>query len=328
MGGVGRARCGGSGCGVQQELKAESRRREQAGKRAARPRSRPPRLPSTPPARERPLGLLGVWGSIIEAWLHELLPADAAARAEGGLGVVVTEMPAFKQARAARRRAWLCGLNFVAAFGGARWHAPLPHPPCPSPFPSSHSSGWRRLLTRLTWSTCAWPPPMCPSCWTSSSRAPAAARPAWTAASRTLSRAAPRTGCGARAARRVFGRRRGEIARAAVCASPAWRPLPRLQRLPLTPLRPPPPSPSRPLPTIQWGGGCVLFDYFDDPNIVRNGRFDMLKLKVRAEGNAAEGGKAGQGTFAHVSRTPSRPALTHPRSPHHPRSTLRLSASC
>lgn len=47
---------------------------------------------------ERPLGLVGVWGSIIERWLHDLLPPDAAERAAGGeLGVVVTELPALKQ---------------------------------------------------------------------------------------------------------------------------------------------------------------------------------------------------------------------------------------
>lgn len=31
----------------------------------------------------------------------------------------------------------------------------------------------------------------------------------------------------------------------------------------------------------QWGGDAVLFDYFDDPAIPRQGRMDMLKLKVR-----------------------------------------------
>lgn len=47
---------------------------------------------------ERPLGLVGVWGSIIEAWLHELLPADAAERCGGGgLGVVVARLPALEQ---------------------------------------------------------------------------------------------------------------------------------------------------------------------------------------------------------------------------------------
>jgi hypothetical protein len=46
---------------------------------------------------DRPLGLVGVWGSIIEAWLHELLPADAAARCSGGMGVVVTQLPSCRQ---------------------------------------------------------------------------------------------------------------------------------------------------------------------------------------------------------------------------------------
>jgi hypothetical protein len=47
---------------------------------------------------ERPLGLVGVWGRIIEAWLDELLPDDAAARCNGGgLQVVVTRLPRFEQ---------------------------------------------------------------------------------------------------------------------------------------------------------------------------------------------------------------------------------------
>ncbi len=29
---------------------------------------------------ERPLGLVGIWGSLIEQWLDDLLPADAAER--------------------------------------------------------------------------------------------------------------------------------------------------------------------------------------------------------------------------------------------------------
>jgi hypothetical protein len=30
---------------------------------------------------------------------------------------------------------------------------------------------------------------------------------------------------------------------------------------------------------LQCGGDAVVYDYFDDPNIVRNGRMDMLSLK-------------------------------------------------
>jgi len=46
---------------------------------------------------ERPLGLVGVWGSIIERWLDELLPHDAAELCRGELGVVVTQLPSCKQ---------------------------------------------------------------------------------------------------------------------------------------------------------------------------------------------------------------------------------------
>ena len=46
---------------------------------------------------ERPMGLAGSWGGVIEGWLHELLPADAAERCRGGLGVVITQLPSCRQ---------------------------------------------------------------------------------------------------------------------------------------------------------------------------------------------------------------------------------------
>lgn len=42
---------------------------------------------------ERPLGLMGTWGGLIEQWLHDLLPADAAERCRGQVGIVVTQLP-------------------------------------------------------------------------------------------------------------------------------------------------------------------------------------------------------------------------------------------
>ncbi|KAI8470674.1 MAG: hypothetical protein J3K34DRAFT_368355 [Monoraphidium minutum] len=45
----------------------------------------------------KPLGLVGSWGGLIEQWMHDLLPADAAERCRGDLGVVVTEVPAWRQ---------------------------------------------------------------------------------------------------------------------------------------------------------------------------------------------------------------------------------------
>jgi hypothetical protein len=42
---------------------------------------------------ERPMGLLGCWGTIIEQWLDDLLPADAAQRCSGQVGIVVTQLP-------------------------------------------------------------------------------------------------------------------------------------------------------------------------------------------------------------------------------------------
>ncbi|KIY96879.1 hypothetical protein MNEG_11083 [Monoraphidium neglectum] len=46
---------------------------------------------------DKPMGLAGSWGGIIEQWLHDMLPADAAERCRGELGVVVTEVPAWRQ---------------------------------------------------------------------------------------------------------------------------------------------------------------------------------------------------------------------------------------
>ena len=42
---------------------------------------------------ERPLGLMGTWGGLVEQWLHDLLPADAAERCRGQVGIVVTQLP-------------------------------------------------------------------------------------------------------------------------------------------------------------------------------------------------------------------------------------------
>lgn len=46
---------------------------------------------------EKPMGLLGVWGSIIEKWLHDTLPDDAHERCSGKVGILVTELPSCRQ---------------------------------------------------------------------------------------------------------------------------------------------------------------------------------------------------------------------------------------
>jgi hypothetical protein len=45
----------------------------------------------------RPLGLIGVWGSLIERWLDDLLPHDAAERCRGRVEVVVSVAPTMEQ---------------------------------------------------------------------------------------------------------------------------------------------------------------------------------------------------------------------------------------
>jgi len=49
---------------------------------------------------ERPMGLQGIWGSIIEDWLDRLLPDDAALRVDDGcLHILVTPVPSFGKSR-------------------------------------------------------------------------------------------------------------------------------------------------------------------------------------------------------------------------------------
>jgi hypothetical protein len=45
----------------------------------------------------RPLGLMGVWGRIVEEWLDALLPEDAHERCSGRVGVVYTVLPSCEQ---------------------------------------------------------------------------------------------------------------------------------------------------------------------------------------------------------------------------------------
>ena len=48
---------------------------------------------------ERPLGLTGVWGGLVERWLDELLPVDAHELCRGRVTVVVTTLPDMRQVR-------------------------------------------------------------------------------------------------------------------------------------------------------------------------------------------------------------------------------------
>jgi hypothetical protein len=69
---------------------------------------------------ERPLGLMGVWGGIIEEWLHDLLPADAAEQCRDKVGLVVTQLPSCKQVR--RRQE---GTGSEGVKQGTKLHAEL-----------------------------------------------------------------------------------------------------------------------------------------------------------------------------------------------------------
>lgn len=45
---------------------------------------------------ERPLGLMGVWGQIIDEWLHELLPDNAAEMCRDRVEIIVTQVPSLQ----------------------------------------------------------------------------------------------------------------------------------------------------------------------------------------------------------------------------------------
>ncbi|GLC48803.1 hypothetical protein PLESTB_000150100 [Pleodorina starrii] len=69
---------------------------------------------------DRPLGLLGIWRSLVHRWLDELLPADAAARC-ANVGIVVTEVPSLQPLKLA---GWRCRSDLMSA-ALASAHIPL-----------------------------------------------------------------------------------------------------------------------------------------------------------------------------------------------------------
>jgi hypothetical protein len=60
---------------------------------------------------DRPLGLLGVWGGIIEHWLDELLPANAVELCQDRVELIVTTLPGMEQVRSRRFRRQVCHVN-------------------------------------------------------------------------------------------------------------------------------------------------------------------------------------------------------------------------
>ena len=51
---------------------------------------------------DRPMGLMGVWGSLIEEWLDEILPEDAAELANGRITILLTTIPKLGKQRVSR----------------------------------------------------------------------------------------------------------------------------------------------------------------------------------------------------------------------------------
>ncbi|PNH03077.1 hypothetical protein TSOC_010891, partial [Tetrabaena socialis] len=69
---------------------------------------------------ERPLGLLGVWRGLVQRWLSELLPEDAAERCRN-VGIVVTELPSLQPLKMA---GWTSRDDLISA-ALASAHIPL-----------------------------------------------------------------------------------------------------------------------------------------------------------------------------------------------------------
>lgn len=57
---------------------------------------------------ERPLGVAGIWGAVIRAWLDELLPPDALEHCRGRVQLVVTQVPELRCLRE------ICSQNLYA----------------------------------------------------------------------------------------------------------------------------------------------------------------------------------------------------------------------
>lgn len=51
---------------------------------------------------DRPMGLMGVWGSLIEEWLDEILPENAADLASGRITILLTTIPKLGKQRVSR----------------------------------------------------------------------------------------------------------------------------------------------------------------------------------------------------------------------------------
>ncbi|KAJ1615947.1 hypothetical protein T492DRAFT_1109810 [Pavlovales sp. CCMP2436] len=86
---------------------------------------------------ERPLGLAGVWGDVVEEWLSDLLPSDAARRSNGRVGIFMLRTLPFPRrvmmthfsdrsdliqcALASCHIPYFLDGRFSARYGGARW---------------------------------------------------------------------------------------------------------------------------------------------------------------------------------------------------------------
>jgi hypothetical protein len=86
---------------------------------------------------ERPLGLAGVWGDVVEEWLHDLLPSDAARRTNGRVGILMLRTLPYPRrvmrthfsdrsdliqcALASCHIPYFMNGRFSARYGGGRW---------------------------------------------------------------------------------------------------------------------------------------------------------------------------------------------------------------
>lgn len=79
---------------------------------------------------ERPLGLLGVWGSLVEQWLDDLLPEDAHERCRGRITIIITKLPDMGQVGGWCRKSggsMVWGFGRCEGMGGMKQAFPWPY---------------------------------------------------------------------------------------------------------------------------------------------------------------------------------------------------------
>jgi hypothetical protein len=176
---------------------------------------------------------MGTWGALVEQWLHDLLPADAAERCRGEVSIVVTQLPFCNQVAISdyKDKADLINVAMASA------HVPL-FLVSECVFQAWSGGGAGRL-------------------------AGCDARSQQLLCVHVGVPAQPTAACPLAATRAPQDWKVSRECRGVQCLDGSFPDFFVGENCDL----------------LQCGGEAVMFDYFHDPNIVRNGRMDMLSLK-------------------------------------------------